>query len=105
MMGGYWTLPDPRAVIMRAAKSAKAERFRTPAKWSLQTSLLERLALNLQGMAAFGQFIEKEHTMVRQRHVARHPDVPPADQPHVGDGLVGGGLKLLFTPPHSPRYN
>jgi hypothetical protein len=30
---------------------------------------------------------------------------PPTNHAHVGDGLMGGGLKLLFTPPHSPRYN
>ena len=40
--------------------------------------------------AELGELIQEEHTMVGQRHVARHGHVAPADQPHVGDGRVGG---------------
>jgi hypothetical protein len=30
-----------------------------------------------------GQFIQKEHPVVRERHLARHRHVAPADQPRV----------------------
>jgi hypothetical protein len=47
-------------------------------------TLLEQLAQDLQDMAAArGQFIQEEHAIMGQRHVARHWHVPPADQPRI----------------------
>jgi hypothetical protein len=44
-------------------------------------TILERLPQDLQDMAPeLRQFIQKEHVMVRQRHVPRHRHRPAADQ-------------------------
>jgi hypothetical protein len=40
-----------------------------------------------------GEFIEAEDTMVGPRHLARHGDLAPTDQPHSGSGLVGGATR------------
>jgi hypothetical protein len=54
-------------------------------------ALLERLPQDLQDIAAaLGQFIQEEHTVVRQRHVARHRHVAPADQPRIRDSVMAG---------------
>jgi hypothetical protein len=64
----------------RAAHTAKAARSRTPARLPVYNPLLQQLVQHLQDMAAeLGEFIQEEHTMVRQRHLARHGDVPAAD--------------------------
>jgi hypothetical protein len=53
-------------------------------------TILERLAQNLEDMAAkLGQFIQEEHAIVGQRHLAEHRDVAAADQPRIRDSLVG----------------
>jgi hypothetical protein len=39
--------------------------------------------------AEFREFIQEEHAMVGQRHVARHWHVAPADQPRIREGVVG----------------
>ena len=39
--------------------------------------LLQRLAQDLQNMAALGQFIQEERAVVGQRHLAGHPHVAP----------------------------
>jgi hypothetical protein len=49
------------------------------------------LAQDLEDMAAeLRQFIQKEHAVVRQRHIARHGDVPAPNQSHLGDGVRRG---------------
>jgi hypothetical protein len=40
--------------------------------------------------AARRPFIQKEYAVVRQRHVAGHRHLPAADQPRIGDRVVGG---------------
>jgi hypothetical protein len=48
------------------------------------------LAQDLQDMAAaLGQFIQEEHAVVGQRHLAGHRYVAAADQPHIRDGMMG----------------
>ena len=39
--------------------------------------------------AKLGPFIQEEHAIVGQRHLARHRHVAPADQPCIRDGMVG----------------
>jgi hypothetical protein len=46
--GGYRAGPDPLPAIARMANAAHVVRSRTPAKWSLKISLLERLAEHLE---------------------------------------------------------
>jgi hypothetical protein len=47
-------------------------------------TLLKGLAQDLEDMAAeLGPFIQEEHAIVGQRHVARHRHVAPADQPDI----------------------
>ena len=48
---------------------------------------------HLQDMAAeLGAFIQKEHAMVGQRHLARHGHVAPADQSRIR-AMVWGGAR------------
>jgi hypothetical protein len=54
-------------------------------------TLLDRLAQHLQYVAVeLRQFIQQEHAMVRQRHLARHRDLTAADRAHSRDGVMGG---------------
>jgi hypothetical protein len=51
---------------------------------------LKRLAQDLDDVAAAPRpLIQKEHPMVRQRHLARHWHLSPANQPHSREGMVG----------------
>jgi hypothetical protein len=53
-------------------------------------TLLKRLAQDLEHMAAaLGPFIQQDHAMVGERHLARTRHVAPADQPRIRDGVVG----------------
>ena len=82
VIGSYRPLPEPPKFVSRAAKVAKTLKLRTPAKLYIYESLLERLAQDLEDMAAeLGPCIQEEHAMVGQRHVTRHRHVAPADQP------------------------
>jgi hypothetical protein len=73
-------------------------RYRTPAKLYVYETLLERLAQDLQDMAAeLGQFIQEEHAIVGQRHFARHRHVAPADQPRIREGVVGRAKGRVVT--------
>ena len=66
----------------------------TPARLYSCAAVLERLPQDLQDMAAeLGQFIQEEHAIVGQRHVARHRHVAAADQPHIRDGVVRGAKR------------
>jgi hypothetical protein len=79
------------AVSLRSASTARATRSRTPTKLYSYETLLERLAQDLENMAAaLGPFIQEEHPVVREGHLARHRHLTPADPPRVSDGLVGG---------------
>jgi hypothetical protein len=61
-------------------------------------TLLERLAQDLQDVAAeLRQFIEKENAMMRQRHLPRHGDLAPTDQPHIRDSVVGARNSRVKT--------
>jgi hypothetical protein len=54
-------------------------------------TLLERLAQDLQDVATeLRQFIQKEHLMVRQRHLAGQRHLSPTDPAHIGDRVVRG---------------
>ena len=54
-------------------------------------TLLERLAQDLEHLAAkLLPFIQEEHAVVGQRHVARQRHVAPTDQPDIRDGVMGG---------------
>jgi hypothetical protein len=90
VLGGYRHLPKPTEVLSRAAKAAKALRSITPARLYLYDTILERLAQDLEPMAAkLGQFIQEEHAIVRQRHLARPRHVAAADQPHIRGAVMG----------------
>jgi hypothetical protein len=61
-------------------------------------ALLKRPAQDLQDMAAeLGPFIQEEHAVVCQRHIAGHRHVPPADQPRIQDGVVGRATRGVVT--------
>ena len=50
----------------------------------------ERRAQNLEHMSfELGEFIEEEDSMAGQRDLARYRELTAADEPHIGDGLVG----------------
>jgi hypothetical protein len=87
---GKRILPDSLRAMTRLAKSATALGFSTPARLYVSDAVLERLPQDLENMAAeLGQFIQEEHPLVGQRHVPRHRHGAPADQPHIGDGVMG----------------
>ena len=63
----YWALSSSLEVISRAVRVTKASRLRTPAKLYVHETLLERLPPDLQDVAAeLRQFIQEEHTVVRE---------------------------------------
>jgi hypothetical protein len=43
--------------------------------------------------SALGECIEAEDTVVGPRPLARHGDLAPTDQPHIGHGMVGGATR------------
>jgi hypothetical protein len=54
-------------------------------------TLLERLAQHLEDVTAeLRQLIQKEHAIMRQRYLPWHRHLAAADQPHIGDGVMGG---------------
>jgi hypothetical protein len=94
VMGHYSTLPEPLAVISRMAKSAKALRLRASGRLYSCNTLLEGLAQDCQDVAcALGPFIQKEHAMVRQRHVTGQRHLAAADQADVRVDVVGGAKR------------
>jgi hypothetical protein len=87
----HGAMPPSLAITTRAAKVARRLRSRTPARLSRYDTLLDRLAPDLQDVAAaLGECIQAAHAVVRQRHLARHRHVAPADQPGVRDRMVRG---------------
>ena len=82
VMYGYCTLTRQGEIMSRTANAVRTLRSTTPARLSLNDTILKRLAQNLERMAAeLGQFIQEEHPLMGQRHFARHRNVSPADQP------------------------
>jgi hypothetical protein len=74
-------------------------RSRTPARLYVYGTILERLAQDLKDMAAeLGPFIQEEHAIVGQRHLARHRHLAATDQAHVWEGILRGVRK------HRPSY-
>ncbi len=70
----------------------------TPARLYLYDTLLQRLAQDLQDMAAeLGELIQEEHAIVGQRHFARHGDLAPTDQPRIRDGMEGARQGPVVT--------
>jgi hypothetical protein len=61
-------------------------------------ALLERLAEHLEDMTPeLAEFVQEEHAMVYQRHLARHRDLTAADPPHIGDGVMGARNGRVVT--------
>jgi hypothetical protein len=57
-------------------------------------TLLEGLAQDFQDMACeLGQFIQEAHAVVCQQHFLGHQHPPPADQPHIRNGVVGAPVR------------
>jgi hypothetical protein len=73
--------------MTRSAKATKALRSRACAKLYPEDTILKRLPQALEDLEALGASIQEEHAVVRQRHLARHGDVPTADLPHIRDCL------------------
>src|SRR2546428_185579 len=89
LVGGYRVLPEPCAILTHAAKVSKALSFRTCGRLYAYDTRLERLAQDLEHMAAaLWQFVQEEHAMVRQRHVAQHRHLPAADQAYIRDRVM-----------------
>jgi hypothetical protein len=77
------------AIITFSANVAKRQSFTTPANLYLYETILQRLPQHLQHIAAeLGPFIQEEHAMVGQRHVARHRHLAPADQARIREGMM-----------------
>jgi hypothetical protein len=75
---GYGTRPKPLKVSSRAAMVATTLTSRTPARLSLEDTLLERLAQDLEPMAAkLRPFIQEEDAVVGQRDLSRRGDLVP----------------------------
>ena len=78
VMGGYCPLLGAPEVVSCLAKIAKTLKSRMPTRLYSANTLLERLAQDLEDMAAeLGPFIQEEHAMVGQRHVTRQRHVAP----------------------------
>jgi hypothetical protein len=93
-MLNYCTLAIRLEIMRRTANATKAWRFRTPTKLYLCEAILQRLAQDLQGMAAaLGPFIQEEHAVMGQRHLAGHRHVTTADQPCTRDGVMAGATR------------
>jgi hypothetical protein len=87
----YWARPKSLTRSTRRAKSVKLLRLRTLWRLNVEGRLLKRLPQDLQDVeVALGEFIQKEHAIVGQGHVARHRHRAPADQPRIREGMVGG---------------
>jgi hypothetical protein len=52
----------------------------------------------LNAAVALGPFIQKEHAVMGQRHLAWHRHVAATDQPHIRDGVVGGATRAGRDP-------
>jgi hypothetical protein len=67
----------------------------TPARLYIYDTLLQRLPQHLEDMAAeLRQLIQKEPTMVGQRHLTRHRHMAAPDQPRIRDRMMGRAKRL-----------
>jgi hypothetical protein len=63
-------------------------------QWSLCAPLLQRLPQPFKYMpSALGECIEAEDTVVGQGHLTRPRHLATPDQPHSGDGMMGGAKR------------
>jgi len=86
-------VPESPTTITRIAKSVTLLRSMTCGRLYVYDPILQRLAQDLEDMAAeLRGFIPKEHPVVGQGHLARHGDVP-AHQPHIRDGVRRGATR------------
>ena len=68
--------------MTRPARMANAARSTTCVRSYLYDPICERLAQDLQDVVAgLGPFIQEEHAVMGQGHLAGHPDMAPADEP------------------------
>jgi hypothetical protein len=73
------------------ASAVRAARSRTCGRLYSCYTLLERLAQDLKDLAVeLGQFIQEEHAIVGQRHLAWHRHMAATDSPRIRDGVVRG---------------
>jgi hypothetical protein len=78
VMGGDRPLSEPLEVMTRVSKDAKSLKFRTCGRLYPEDTILEWLSQDLQDMAAeLRQFIQEEHPVVREQHLARHRRARP----------------------------
>jgi hypothetical protein len=49
------------------------------------------------------QFIQEEHAVVRQRHLARHRDLAAIDQAYIGDRVMRGATAPVGDRGRAPR--
>jgi hypothetical protein len=83
-------VPQLVGVQTRAASPVSAARAKTRGRLYACDPILKRLPQDLHDMAAeLRQFIQEEHAMVGQRHLARHGHVAATDQPRIRDGMMG----------------
>jgi hypothetical protein len=93
-VGDYGVSSAPGGVRNRAAIAARVSRSRRRGRSYACDTVLERLAQDLQDVAAkLRQLIQEQHAMVRQRHLARQRHMVRADQPHVRYGVVRGATR------------
>jgi hypothetical protein len=86
---GTWARPASLTRRTRRPQSAKLVWSRTLWRLHGEDRLRERLAQDRQEMAsALGEFIQKAHAMVGQRHLSRHRHVAAAEQPRIREGMV-----------------
>jgi hypothetical protein len=91
-MGGLWGSAVAR--FTRPASAARARKSRTCERWYLWDTILERLAPDLQDIAAARRpCTQAAHPVVGERHRARPRHVAPTDPPHIGDGVRGGATR------------
>jgi hypothetical protein len=80
-------------VFTRAANAVNATRSMRSGRLHVCEALLERLPQHFEHVPLeLGKLIKQEHTMMGQRHLARHGHLA-ADQRHVGNGLVGRTIR------------
>ncbi len=92
-------------LCVQSVCAPKALRSGTLGRSYISEALLDWLSQDLEAMAvALGPLIQQPGAMRRQGHLLASAPAAP-DHADSGDGMVGGGLKLWFTPPHSLRYN
>jgi hypothetical protein len=91
VLGRYGTRPTRLAVSSRLAKLRKSLRVMTLWRLYVDETLLQRLAQHPQDMAAaLREFIQEEHTVVRQRHVPGHRHLATPNQPDIGNRVMRG---------------